>query len=282
MFCMRFYNNVGEIIFGGGKSSSPWKITACDGLAFCPKNIITVSYAGQNGRETTQVVSTARVITLSGDIFLGNGREALKEGLCVLEEDGYLEISIGDTVRKIKARCCEFKEGDRKGKFLLFTVQFECDSPFFEDLEAVTQGVFGVIGHLDNDFTFPGALSTRISHGRLNYSGTVKTQPIFRIKVGESFSGEDILSITNHTSGECLSFNFAEIENELVTIDVENRKITNSEGESLLRYLADDSFFDGFYLYPGENDIEVLNVNMNTGIEVVITYKNLYSEAVNI
>jgi len=65
-------------------------------------------------------------------------------------------------------------------------------------------------------------------------------------------------------------------------VDIKNRKIYNQNGENLLRYLADDSFFDGFHFFPGINDIEVINRNVNTGITVTCCFANRYSEAVYI
>lgn len=283
MFCIRFFNKFGEIIFGGGMSNSIWKITACDGLSFSGKTIVGAKFAGQDGQETTSVTNNPRTITLAGDVLLDHhSRPLYQKALQILQEDGFLEIINAEQIRKIKARCCDFIEKDRKGKYLLYTIQFLCDNPFFEDSQKTIEGIFKVIPNLDSSFTFPGSFSNRISRKKFVYLGNAKCEPLFNIYIGDVDGGDNTLLISNHTSGEFLKFNFAEASNSIITVDVENRKIYNSLGENLLKYLSDDSFFDGFHLYPGENDIEVLNSNMNSGIEVSMSYSNKYSEAVYI
>lgn len=283
MFNIRFYNETGSITFGGGTSSSPWRLTAAEGLVFCGKTFVSASYANCEGQQTTDITANARTITLSGDMRIEeNFAEVYSAALAALEQEGTLETDTVLGKRRIKARCCDFRQTDRKGNYMLFAVQFLCDNPYFEDAVKTEVAVFKEIPMLDSDFSFPGMFSERISRKNVTYAGTAKTEPTFYINIDSGSSGENLLTITNHTSGETLKFNYGAVLGESITVDVENRKIYNANGESLIKYLADDCFFDGFHLYPGTNDIEIINCNMNTGISVICSYSNKYSEAVHI
>lgn len=281
MFSIRFYNELGEVTFGGGNSSSAWRLTAAEGLAFVSKSFSVVRYANQDGQETNSALDNARTITLSGDVTIEEGFETeYTSVLATFSKEGVLEISTHLGKRVISARCCDFRQVDRKGKYILYTVQFICDSPYFEDAVKTEVAIFGQMSLLDRNFTFPGRFSYRISKINLNYLGTQKTEPVFLVNINEGTDGDNILAVYNHTSGESLKFNYSANLGECITIDVKNRKIYNSNGENLIKYLSDESFFDGFFLYPGINEIEVLNGNMNAGIDVVCRYANRFSEAV--
>lgn len=283
MFNIRFYNETGSVDFGGGRSQSPWKITDADGLSFCGRTFKYAKYAGSDGQKTTGVTVNSRTITLSGDVRLESGDDfEIKKAVTVLENEGTLEVNTGISKRKIDARCCDFYLGERKGEYLMFTVQFICDDPYFSDVDKTEVAIYSVQRLLNNSFTFQGMFSERISRRNVEYLGTKETEPVFYITVDKGDDGENLLIIHNHTTDESLRFNYGGVKGEAVTIDVKNCKIYNQDGENLLKYLADDSFFDGFHLTPGNNDIEVTNRNMNTGLVVKCCYANKYSEAVYI
>lgn len=281
MLSIKFYNETGSITFGGGKSDSAWKLTEAEGLAGVDKSFTAVRYANTDGQETTEVRKNARCVTLSGDIAVGDDfAKEYSRALAVLEEEGWLEISASHYTRRIRARCSEYRQGERKGRFLMFTVQFICDNPFFEDIESVENMIFAVIPKLDENFEFPGAFSGRISESAVNYDGNARTEPMFFIEINDAAEGDNVISLYNSTSGESLKLNYDAAAGECVIVDVQNRKVYNSDGENLLKHIADDSFFDGFHLYPGINEIVVINNNMNTGITVMCRYTRKFAEAV--
>ena len=282
MLTIKFYNERGQISFCGG-GNGRWRLTAADGLALSARTFKTAKYAGQPGQYTLETVVNPRTVTLSGDVetdeyFL----EEYQEFIGILGKEGILEITTANGKRSINARCCEFYQGEKKGRFLLFVVQFICDNPYFRDVDKVEVPIFKEIPMLDKNFTFPGIFSSRIARKNLMYEGNVETEPVFFINVEESAEGEGILSIINHTSGEQLNFNYGAAKGESIIVDIENRSIYNANGDNLLEYLADDSFFDGFHLYPGVNDIEVINYNTSAGLGVACSYSNQYLEAVYI
>ena len=139
--------------------------------------------------------------------------------------------------------------------------------------------IFKVIPRLNSDFVFPDMFSERVTRRNVFINSNAETEPLILINSGRHPSG--YLCIKNHTSGESLTINYAPLQSEFITVDVKNRKIFNQDGDNLLPYLADDSFFDGFHLYPGDNDIEVTIGTANTELEVFLRYYERFLEAVS-
>jgi len=153
MFNIRFYNETGCIDFGGGKSISPWKVTNAEGLSFCGRTFQYVRCAGYDGQKTTGVSVNARTITFGGDVFITEDFALLfDKAMSVLENEGILEINSGLGKRKIMARCCDFFSGEKKGDYLIFTVQFLCDDPYFEDADKTEVGLYTKTPMLSKDF----------------------------------------------------------------------------------------------------------------------------------
>jgi phage-related protein len=279
MFEIIFYNSCGRVIFGGGRAESRFRIIETDGLGLSGKSYKNCTFENCNGQETVEVHTNARVITLKGDFFMGqNYIDDYKNALSVLDKEGYLELKTGaDTVR-IKAYCTQFLPLEKKGVYMPFTVQFVCDDPYFESAEGYEVPIYKTIALLDSDFEFPGAFSERITRRNIYINSSAETEPIIIIKSGRNPSG--ILHIQNHTSGEYIDINYEPLSDEYITVDVKNRRIFNQNGDNLLNYIADDSFFDGFHLYPGDNDIEVHIGTANTELEVMVMYNERFLEAV--
>ena len=95
MFSIRFYNETGEIIFGGGSSPSPWRLTDAEGLSFGIKSFSVAKYAGQDGQETTGQVDSARCITLRGDASMGEDfARVYADALATLGKEGVRNYDI--------------------------------------------------------------------------------------------------------------------------------------------------------------------------------------------
>ncbi len=270
---IRFYNELGEVRMGKGA----WRLTAAEGLSVPCRKISTACYSKDSGPEITDTALSERAVTLSGDIFdISQGEYS--HALEVLYKAGTLEINAFGKRRRTEAVCTEFLPGERKGKYRIFTVQFLCSCPYFESAEEKEIPLFKVTPAISSEFVFPGVFSHRISRRTIMYQGNVPTEPIFHIAAGDNPVGK--LSIMNHTSGESLSFDYSPLAGEFITVDVKNRKIYSSDGVNLLKYLSDDSFFDGFHLMPGSNDVEVVIGEMNRGLSVTCSYSDTYLEAV--
>lgn len=280
MFRIIFYNDKGSITFGGGASGSNWRIIEADGLGLSGKSYKSCVFENYVGQETVSVRVNARTITLKGDFFMAeNYKSEYKAALAVLDNEGTLEIRQEDGNRRIRAYCTQFLPQLRKGNYIPFTVQFICDEPYFESAQAYELPIFKVIPRLSRDFVFPGMFSERVTRRNVFIGSNAETEPVIIIRSGRNPSG--YLYIQNHTSGESLTINYEPLSEEFITVDVKNRRITNQNGDNLLAYLADDSFFDGFHLYPGDNDIEVSIGTANTELEVFLRYNERFLEAVS-
>jgi len=279
MFNLTFYNERGTITFGGGSSNSNFKIIQTDGLSFCGKTYNSVSYYNCDGQETVSENMNPRVITLKGDFELGqNYQTELSSALAVLNKEGTVEVQTRYDSRRIKARCTDFVEGEKQGKFMPFTMQFICDDPYFESSSSYIVPLYRTVANISSDFTFPAPFSFRTTRRNIFVSSNAETEPVFYIDVGASPGGD--IEIKNHTSGERLKLNYTPLANDYITVDVKNRRIYNQSGESIVHLLSDDSFFDGFHLYPGDNDVEVLIGSVNTTLDVTCRYNEKFLEAV--
>ena len=274
MIKLRFYNNIGEVVF----DKSGWHLTEAEGLAVPAKSITGARYINHPGQHTTYCIENPRTITLSGDIsIMGEDADNFSKACTVLAKEGILEVENDRFTRQIGARCIEFIPGERNGRYRSFVVQFLCDSPFFEDTCYTDTVIYGRTPLLSKDTVLPAVFSTRIAKGDFFYRGSAYAEPIFYVRVPE---GEGTLSISNKTTGGSLSIHYDGSLFRELTVDVENRKITDEHGISRLDLLTDDSFFDGFRLEHGNNRIEVINSDVANDIGTRMRYKVRYQEAV--
>lgn len=278
MFVIKFYNDAGTVTFGGGSAPDGWRLTACDGLALTGKSFTACRYAGCDGQSTVEARKNPRTVTLSGDFYAEENSGEYEKAMTVLSGSGMLEVNTGGKVRRTAAECASFTERGREGKYRLFTVQFICDSPYFESAEACEVPVYRTFAHLDSDFVFPGKFSERITRNVIVNEGDMTAEPILFINAGHNPLG--IITVKNHTSGEQLSIDYEPLAGDIITVDTSARKIYNSDGENLLSKLSNDSFFDGFTLLPGSNDIEVFLGEGNRELSVSCRFRPRYSEAV--
>lgn len=272
-----YKNSLGQVTFYGGSSSGIFRITQITGLGITDKKFTVISYPGRAGQKTTQTTDGARVITLAGDIYL-DGSEAFHTALRVLYSPG--EIVINGT-RKIGCYCNVFQPGDRNGLYRTFTMQLTCDSPYFTDPVNTVVGLFGVENHLVSPFTFPLVVSSRTTGATIIVAGDIKVEPVLHITdLAHASSHVGQLQITNVTTGQHITLNYSPTGNEIVTIDIPNRKIYNGSGTNLLGYISDDTFLNDFWLAVGQNIIECGSTI--TTINVACEYSNNYIEAVTL
>ena len=280
MFRIVFYNDIGSVTFGGKASEGNWRIIEADGLGLAGKSYKSCVFENSVGQETVSRRTNARTVTLNGDFLMdGDYKSEYREALAVLDKEGTLEVSDEGGNRRISAYCVQFLPLLKKGNFLPFTVQFVCDNPYFESAEAYEIPIYKIIPRLSGDFVFPNAFSEQITRRNVFISSNAETEPVIIINSGRNPSG--YLHIKNHTSDEAITINYEPLSDEFITVDVKNRRIFNQNGDNLLQYLADDSFFDGFLLYPGDNDIEVSIGAANTELEVFLRYNERFLEAVS-
>ena len=275
---IRFYNSRGSITFSGRYREGAWCMTACEGLAFSGKTFQTARFGKAAGCSIIDSMENQRTVTISGDICTSdlNFTENYSNSLAVLGDTGTLEIKTALGIRKTEAVCSEFAETGKNKAFRSFCVQFICENPFFESETSEEFYIYKTIPKLNGNFTFPGVFSQRIASGTVFCAGSAACEPIFFIDTGTA-GGK--LTVSNKTTGEKISIDYTAMPNELITLDVKKRTVTSSLGKDLTNLLSDDSFFDGFTLIPGENELEAQSDTADTGICVVCRFRPLYREA---
>ena len=95
--------------------------------------------------------------------------------------------------------------------------------------------------------------------------------------------GEDAtqgIKIKNHTTGQHMKLDYVPVAEEVITVDIPNRKVTSSINGSILTAISRKTFLSDFWLAEGVNDIEVTNYNAGAAISAVCRYDNQYVEAV--
>lgn len=280
---IKFYNDTGSVVFGGKSSDvTSFRLTEAEGFSPPQKAFSTAEIPGMPGQVTTEARVGARVITLSGDFLLSGENIKIYERLLrILDSEGWLCVYSGGKKRKIKAMCSDFAEGERNGRFVSFAVQFTCDCPFFEDFEQMTKYIFKRTDRIDSEFTLPGIFTDRISKGDILYGGSAKSEPIICIKNLSDLKADttDNIEIRNNTHGESIKLVYTPKKDEVITVDIAERRIYNDRGENLLFCMSEDTYLDEFALYPGENEIEVIGSGYGE-FTVSCTFSNKYIEAV--
>ncbi|MBE7015568.1 MAG: hypothetical protein E7417_01955 [Ruminococcaceae bacterium] len=274
MIKLRFYNSIGEVVF----DKKNWRLTAAEGLSLATKSYTAVRYINQPGQTVTSWTDNPRTITLSGDCNLDIlGEEVFSKGAGIFDRAGILEVETHLFKRQIGARCIAFEPGEKIGPFRKYVVQFLCDCPYFEDCDYTESVIYERVPMLSADTVLPAMFSKRVSSFSVAYKGAIFSQPIITVSVPE---GKGTIIISNSlTNGKIEVAYDGDLIKKLI-IDVENRTITDESGASKLDLMTDDSFFEGFFLESGDNQIEVANSNSATEIFATIKYKVRYKEAV--
>lgn len=291
-----YENDLGRIDMSGGGDGS-WRITDITGLELAPKNINTVVYAGQDGQDTLSETTSPRTITIGGDIKnSGQGQYELSKALRVLNAPGVLKLYLEAKERSIKCRCNSFEVQKRNGAVQPFILQLIADKPHFEDLENTIIAIFKEEGNLNGTFTLPCVFTIRTSIANIMNLGDIKTEPIIYIYNISGGTGTPVpapappqkagFEINNKTTGQSINLLYSSGPDEVVKIDIANRKITSDKPTAsnnygnLINYISYDTFLNAFWLNLGINSIEVLNHNERESINAICEFSNRYIEAV--
>lgn len=280
-----FENDVGKVLFGEG---GDFNITAISGLYIPSKTYGTISYAEYDGQLTYQGNANARVITLGCDIVSKNIRQPLENAMRVLNREGTLTLDYGDKVRKIECNQITLSMSERSMTHAVFAVQFVCDDPYFTDKEPAKAGIHGSVNLIVNPITFPCMLSSRDTKRIIENKGDKNIYPVVTIRVvkkGTSASATEYgYKLLNNTTGKTVHLQYTSKAGERIVIDFGKRTVTSIKGGTIITNiignLAQGSDLADFYLIPGGNEIEA--VDLGTGDESLISleYENKYVEAV--
>ena len=95
----------------------------------------------------------------------------------------------------------------------------------------------------------------------------------------ENDAAEEMIIIRNNTTGQFVKVNYVFAYNEILTIDIPERRLySNINPELNLYCISDDTYLSDFHLISGENEIEVSS-DTSRYISVTIEFNNNYREA---
>lgn len=247
-------NSLGTLcLFGGGNNKV--RMTAIKGLEFVPKSYKTIKFSGCDGLETVEDVHSPRTVSGSGDIFISSPKE-LNVLYNAFAQKGEMTVIKNQNKYKTSYKPISFEITGKYPKCFTFVFQIVCDQPCFLSFEPKREDVFSRQDMVREGFVLPAVFTKRISSIKLMNKGHKKAEPVIRvknnIKEGEAFK----VKIINHTTGQSLALQNILPGTESIVIDINNRKVTNENGDNLESLLTADSYLSDFYIDTGINEIE--------------------------
>ena len=283
MNVVQYENAVGKLCFGGGREL--WNLIKVDGLGLPEKTFQSICYANMPGQITISEKAEPRVITMRGDCH--GGDRAFTEGMRILNQKGRLTFTNAQKTRCIEAYCSHFEVQKKHGMYIEFIVQFTCDDPYFTGAENCQAALYDRRNLVQNSFEMPCVFTERITGASVLNQGDVETEPIFTItciKVGAPGETQGIC-IHNHTTGSVFSLDYVMQQDEVITVDIPNRKIVsslvseNNNGGQLIHFLSKETVLGSLYLAVGENKFTAINYNVGGEMIVTCHYQEKYLEA---
>lgn len=281
---IEFINSRGKILFSGGASAGrdTCFIVEVSGLGLAPMAISTVTWSGVDGQSTVSRCYRGRSIVISADIPRRSYdfEQFYGRFLRILEAEGELFVFSRRKKRRIRAYASSVSEGKSQGEWKRVVITFTCDSPYFTDIEKVSGALFTKNRYLATEFVLPLIISERINRTLVYNAGDIPAEPIIRFKNasdGADGSGGNLI-IKNETTGKTLTLNYYPNPGCEVIIDISERSIVSSDGESLLCNISDDSDLSEFLLAVGENVLSVESNITNSKVHVEYAFWNCFVE----
>lgn len=277
---MYYKNDAGKIDFRFG-GDYPVRITDIDGLYPLERTFNTVKYADIDGEDTISSSVSGRNVTVGGDIKISN-KQFLRDMLKVLDKPGELYMDFGEKKRKLVCRSSHFTPGERNSKYMRFVIVFSSDMPYFYGFDEEREYIRKREDVVSKSFVLPCVVTTRRTENDIIVNGDVESEPIFEITCIKPASeqGAGGITVLNETSGEAIKLCLYFLQDEVIEVDIENRKITSNMRGNMIKYISDDTFLHKFKLQQGANHIKVISDNADEQINAVCRYRCRYIEGV--
>ena len=279
MLQIEFKNEIGTIVMGGGAHCC-MNITGIDGLGAPGMERNVVRYPNQAGQAFLSQTALPRVITIAGTV---NGfQHELTRMVKILHRPGSLYLTFCNKRRKINCVCTDFPDVQRffQSGINSFALQFTCDNPFFTSFEPVSLPLYERANTplANGKFTPPWIFTATTSTQTFFVAGDEPAEP--RITVRSNMTGTANLSFTNATSGAFIRLTTPVADDDIILVDIYNRRIWKNGTEDITNDISDDTFLYSFVLQPGENEIILENNESMRGTDAYIEYAPLFWEAV--
>lgn len=276
MAYLRYISGGGIVEMGGGKSPSI-NITRLSGFGLPPQIYETVEFATENGVTTTGKKDGARTITISGDL-LGGQNEIIKM-LKAFYYEGELFCCFGRIERKIGCKCINLGDIERHNNCGIngFTVQLQCDYPYFTDFQEISHAIVGYRNLVTETFTLPCVFTEVLQEGEIHNSGDMSVFPRILITTStEPAEDDNLLSLINETTGAVIKLRHVLQKNETINIDLNERRITSDLSGDLSREITSDTVLSDFYFATGTNKIKFNSSDTSQSVSAVASYNRLY------
>lgn len=276
MIRLKIENSRGSIEMGS-YGFPLWRIIDFDGLGLPAPERSVQSYAGQLGQTCISETVKSRAITIAGELIQIPGIEAVRtQAHRILLDDVRLTVNTGRKKRCIDGKCTAF-EFEKPNKYLqTWVMQFICDDPRFRDVSEKSVSVFERKKLIDRWSHTPCMFSQRTSKASINNMGDYESEPIIEISSGAAYSGR--IELRNNTTGAHAAFVHDIKADDVIKVDIPNRRIVSAADGVITRTITDDTFLSAFTLARGINELEVVSDNVN--LTAVCRYYNYYCEAV--
>ncbi|MBQ7097012.1 MAG: phage tail family protein [Clostridia bacterium] len=278
---VRYENALGAVeMTGDGEGDI--RIIKMDGFGLAGREYDTVVYSGYDGQETVRSRALPRAITMAVEFCGLNVAERVRSALQVLNRKGVLVVEHDEFSRRISCSQVTVTDSERilKNRISTMVIQFVCDSPYFEDAEDTVVALYRRVKLLETPFSLPSMFGDIIIGADIIVSGAFSVEPVITLYYPDALEQVESIVITNEANGASIRLDYTPSENDVVTVDVKNRKISSSVNGNLIRNLSDDTFLGDFVLEKGLNVIDVFAGDVSAGFVAECKYNNLYCEAV--
>ena len=275
MFELKYVSAGGTVTLGGGNHPL-MRVRSITGIGLPPREYTQCNTADAGQLETGRH-DGARTITVSGDL-LGDGA-SLDAFERVVYFDGYLYLTFGTRARRIACKLYAMADQERicPNRLTSFSVQFLCDTPYFEDASATVESLMEITNSVSSEFTLPCVFATSENAKQIVIHGAKSVYPILRIGCVSVGEGEvHGVHIKNHTTGKSMVLNHAFSAGESVTINLGNRTVISDVHGSVINELSDDTDLAEMYLAPGDNQLEVTNLSGDDKLLAEVEFRSEY------
>lgn len=269
-----YENERGKIIMQGGGGDG-FNIIEIKGLSLPESDAETTYYPNVAGRKVGSITPLERIITVSGDVFDKTNKK-LERAINVLSLPGTIIINSNGSLRKISARCVSFEPNRRRGPFVPFAAQFVADDPYFTDVNETKVYIYRREKKLSSQFALPCIISTRRTESDIINRGDGCVEPVFEIYSRDGAVCPDGIIIRNRNNQKEIRLMCDVEENEVITVDVKERKITSNKRGNLISLMADETSISRFDLDSDISAVEVVATDMEGTISAVCKYSNRY------
>jgi len=282
-FFIEFKNKFGTVRIDG---DSPIRVSEIDGLAPVSTQQQTVRLIGVPGERTTHRHQDPRYINLTGRIEGSQPivRSATATMARVFDNltEGELTLNMYGKIRKIKCVSESLDLIPKKNYYVDFVLTLKADDPYFYEWQGRKTHLFFIVKNLFDGMVFPRVFSYLNTGGIVTNETNKEVEPVITVYTGER--GAEILTglhIKNLANGATIDLKYNPADDEVVTIDIADRRITSNLNGDITRFIDPyTTALNEFVLLPGNNEIEFENLNTDQPTTADITYRILHGEAV--